>query len=457
METNNLNRIKSYIKILDKYRNYISTISNTIDVNEDISLYFLSFVPVLISFASYVIEDAKRRGIDRLYFLSRDGYQMYLIAKKIIEIKSLKIECRYLKVSRYSMRVPGYHFDIDKAIESMCTSGIDVTLLKILKRGALSEDECNEVLRELSIDWDINRVLTYPEVCDLKEILKNSEKLREYIYNHSKKAYDSAFGYLKQEGLLNENYALVDSGWVGTLQLSIEEMVRSKGDDIKVEGYYFGMYDYPNQIKHNRLLKSRFHTFYFSPVKGIKRKSRFSNSLFESVVTSMEGMTVGYKEVCERFIPVEDVSNNSDKTIIGRCIDALKIFLDSLGEIPQFDKGDIEKILYLLMSSPSEFELKVFGNIPFSDDLVEKDKHYVAENMSREMIRNQRVIRRFLIIKGFIKAQLKESAWIEGSAVRAYLEDISNPESSKRNIERELRHIRLCKGITHLRKQIKNL
>ena len=41
----------------------------------------------------------------------------------------------------------------------------------------------------------------------------------ERIYEKSDAAYETTIGYLRQEGLLgNVRYAIVDSGWVGTIQ-----------------------------------------------------------------------------------------------------------------------------------------------------------------------------------------------------------------------------------------------
>ena len=80
----------------------------------------------------------------------------------------------------------------------------------------------------------------------LKDCLKKIPLLFHYIDSHSKEAYGTAIGYLTQEGLLEPvSYALVDSGWIGTIQQSIEHLLRQKQPDRKLEGYYFGLYEIP--------------------------------------------------------------------------------------------------------------------------------------------------------------------------------------------------------------------
>lgn len=71
---------------------------------------------------------------------------------KSIKQKHLNIECKYLHVSRFSMRLPGYHFNMEKSIDSICVGGIDVTPLKILRRAALTDEECQNILNELELN-----------------------------------------------------------------------------------------------------------------------------------------------------------------------------------------------------------------------------------------------------------------------------------------------------------------
>ena len=448
-------RMGEYFKILNHYPELSTEIKALTGKYENAGLYLMTFTPILFSFVNFVIEDANKKGLERLYFLSRDGYQMYLIAKWIVKVLGLEIECRYLKVSRYSMRVPGYHIDIDEAIESLCTSGIDVTLEKILKRGALTEKECAEVESELGLSAKKNKKLRYAEVVAYKEILKKSETLRKYIRSHSKETYDPAFAYLKQEGLFESNYAIVDSGWVGTLQLSIERLLRSKGADIYVTGYYFGMYDYPDEIKGDKAYKDRFNTFFFSPTKGLWRKRIFSNSLFEAVVTAPSGMVTGYETTEDGAVKViEHTLDPSAVLTVSENTEALEYLLERLSVVPNVSKKDVRKIIYMLMSNPTETELKFFGSLEFSDDLNDTGRNVVAAEMSAAELKSQRFLPRLLTVKGLIKRELKESAWIEGSAVRTELVDRNSRKCFK--AERELRHIRFCKYLTFLRKQIKN-
>lgn len=445
----------------------------------DSRLYLMVFAPALADFVSRVMEQAVITGKNRLYFLSRDGYQMYLIACRLAAYGNIPIECKYLHVSRYSMRIPGYHLNLERCIDSICVGGIDVTLLKILRRGALTEDECRNVIRELNLEEIQDRVLNYHQVLLLKERLAASSRLIQYIRQHSVEAYDNAIGYLKQEGLCQDgHFAIVDSGWIGTLQCSIETLIQSVNPNIKVEGYYFGMYEYPGKAG-----REQFHTYYFSPERGLSRKVCFSNSLFETIVSADEGMTVAYGVEDGQYFPIQKERGNLNARQIRRNIAALELYLKYLEienkscdkevgqgaercdfvsrnsgskegvrklvagkSVRQENAGRelTEKLLKKFMSGPTALEYGCYGKDLFSDDVFDESQKEVAAGLTRQQIRDQRLLSKLLIMSGFKKAVICESAWPEGSAFRALGEG--------RRLSSELRHIRLYKGFVYVRK-----
>ena len=83
-------------------------------------IYKRVLAPTLYEFVMWVLQKALQSGKKRLYFLARDGYQMYLAARQLCKQYDLDIECRYLKVSRYAVRVPEYHLLGERCLERIC-------------------------------------------------------------------------------------------------------------------------------------------------------------------------------------------------------------------------------------------------------------------------------------------------------------------------------------------------
>lgn len=120
--------------------------------------------PALNGFVLWILRQAQRNGIRRLYFLARDGYLMYRCARIYVERFQLPIECRYLCCSRYSLRLPMYHRDMKAALDYICRGGIEVTLDKILDRSGIGEVEKRITLERMGMTEQRKRPIPYPSL-----------------------------------------------------------------------------------------------------------------------------------------------------------------------------------------------------------------------------------------------------------------------------------------------------
>lgn len=429
-------RIRERIDYYRKIINSRSIYRDAFQKQKENSLYNTAMIPVMIEFVTWVIGQAQQQSIKRLYFLSRDGYQMFLVAKDLCRKMNIDIEIRYLNVSRFSMRVPEYAMMGEKCLDRIFIGGIDVTFRRIMKRAALTDEEIHDVAKEYDMDNELDRMLNYQEIMILKSKFVDNRKLLAYVQKHSKKAYPNAIGYLSQEGLLDDiKYGLVDSGWVGTLQQTIRHLTQKD----RIDGFYFGLYETPKDED-----SDMYHGFYFNPKTGLDRKSYFSNCLFEAVFTSPEGMTIGYSKEADRYIPQMDMEQNPNKEIIQ---DNIRQLLNYLNQINIYDKQSdvqfVEKLLKPLMAHPTKTEVEEFGNLLFSDDVLEGNLKKVAAELSHEEIANQRFIPKMLIMLGISKKEIHESAWIEGSIVRL-----------GESVDRSLRSAERYKKFVYIRKRI---
>lgn len=420
---------------------------DSFDETKKQSLYVTVLIPILIEFVSWVLEEATNRGIKRLYFLARDGYQMYLVAEKLCQIKQIPIDCRYLKVSRYAMRTPEYHLLKDRCVDYICTGGIDVTLERIMKRAGLTESQAEQYLPE----QDAKSILNYQEVMGLRDTLRNNQQFLESVYKCSKEQYEPTIAYLRQEGLFEDiKYALVDSGWVGTLQKSIAHLVERPD----LEGFYFGIYETPKDID-----ADRYHAFYFGQKWGLHRKVGFSNCLFEAIFTSPEGMTLRYRKQGDKYVPVTDFAENPNKALIEENCQCLAEYMNIYAKLlhnyeitqnvekPNNYKARLKFIKALLskfMGEPTTLEVGSFGDLLFSDDVLEGNLKKVAADLTAAEIHTQRFLNKAFIMLGIKKEEIHESAWIEGSIVK-----------EGRHISQNLFHAKVYKYFVYIRKMVK--
>ena len=86
-QQNTAPRIETYLEILKQdellYRTAQQCITE-LDEPED-QMYVVCWAPALVRYVAWVLEEAVRDGHKRLYFLARDAYPMYLVARKLTE------------------------------------------------------------------------------------------------------------------------------------------------------------------------------------------------------------------------------------------------------------------------------------------------------------------------------------------------------------------------------------
>lgn len=439
-------RLQIYRRLIGNNPALLSAIDQIVSENADLPqdelLYLHTMAPVIMEFAEWVLQQAVRHGKERLYFLARDAYPVYLAAQRLSAARKLHIDCRYLKVSRYALRMGEYRLLGDRCTDRICIGGIRVTLRKILARAGL-EELTETIARRLGMTGEEDRVLSYREITELNPRLRSCDIFQREIKRVSDSAFPMVMGYLKQEGLLNRvPYGLVDSGWVGTLQQTMENLLRTERSNLRLEGYYFGLYELPGNAD-----PENYHSFYFSPQNGLQRKITFSNCLFETLCSAPHGMTVAYK-LSEQgeYIAAED-GKGLNSEFIERYCELIDRFAEIYSRKSMFsaDKSLTEAILKTLMGTPQLWEVKAFGTLLFCDDVLERTIQQVAAPLTDSEIRQQHFLSKMAIMLGLKKGEIHESAWIEGSIIRC-----------GKSVKKNLKHARRYKTFVYVRKMVKN-
>lgn len=442
-------------------------------IREEIFLYV--WVPVLTEYVEWVLKEAVRSGKKRLYFLARDGFMMYGLAEKLVKERKIDLDLRYLKISRFAVRNAEYCFAGKEALHTLCSGGIDVSFETIMKRANLTEGEARHIAELTGYTKDYKTALNYRRLCSLKKELYTCDRLFAYIQKHAKGCYDAAVSYFRQEGLLEDiPYALVDSGWVGTLQLSLQKILEhAAGGKIRLQGYYFGLYARPAKTG-----REQYKAFYFGE-KEIVRKIRFSNCLFETVFSAPEGMTCGYGKTPELlrvgrqedpgpYQALESSGGNPNMAVIGRFAELLAQYADQYMKYTAPYMEDAaqhmesrktaviksllrqtpgqkmcKNLLSHMMGDPALWEAEAFGSMLFCDDVLELQLQQVAAVWDEEELRKQRFFNRLLIKMNLKCGVLHESAWAEGSIARL-----------GGKAEKNMRQERLYKGFMYVRKAV---
>lgn len=403
--------------------------------------------PVLVSYVSWVLGQALEEGVGRLYFLARDGYLMHQAARTLCEKLHLAIDCRYLHCSRRALRIPEHYISRTAAIDHVCCGGIDVTFRRMLERAGLDAGEILAVRERIGYQGDIDEVLAHGQIQGLRGPLGHDEFLWERILEKSEEPYRLAMHYLGQEGLLDEgvSYGIVDSGWTGSIQDSLHRLLRSANHRGPLRGWYFGLYELPRDALSHE--DSMYRSWYFGPGRNLRRKICFNNNLFEAICSAPEGMTMGYRMERGRIVPVLERRENVNQEFILLTEGFLRECLDEIGR-SDVSPGDFsrvrDKAMLRLMTHPTAGEVRIYGNLLFSDDTTERNPLPVARVLNGRELRELTVIRRVRHLS-HKDGNHVESAWPEGSICR-------NGHLTGWYMANE----HLFKGIRHFRKQVQH-
>lgn len=376
--------------------------------------------PVLTAYVYWVLTNACKLGIKRLYFLARDGRVMYETARILNHTMKLPIEFRYLYVSRISLRRAQYCLNPSEALDYICRDGLQISLKVAMARSGLPDTVCGEILADLGYPRDCwDTLLSGTALAKLKAGLTRSRLFHSAMSEDSRSQLFLLCRYLAQEGAGDGTpFALVDSGWTGSIQHSLAQILRHGFNGLSgISGFYFGIQSRPAADA------GEYHCFYFS----WKREERerfihFNNNLFECWCMAEHGMTVGYQEKSGLVVPVQRPYSplwyeKQQSDFIRQYACRLAPILGK--EKPDADAlgGAVAPLLRTAMQKPERVEALVYGNIPFCDDSTEAYLNPLAFPLSLwDIFCNLTAVRIFT--KCFLhsgKRFFRESCWKEGS------------------------------------------
>lgn len=362
------------------------------------SLYYLFGLevlsPLLIGFSLWLHNEIIKKRTEKVYFLARDGFLLQKAFLEIFQENNLKYE--YLYVSRKALRRPVlYIIKNYSEFINYIPSNKFFSKNNFYKLFNLTENEFS-YWSEAGFDKD--------EIIYTNNLLKNKKmKLFFKLIKNSpltKKSYDDYKMYLKRK-LFFGNVCIIDIGWAGTIQKSLEKICH----EASINGYYVGLTKVAEQT-----------------IDGLGYISSKLNpqiataGLFEYPFLANEGSlkSVTVNENCEVKINLCKYEYCNDQENLSHIQDMQKGALDGiriLKMMPNVNKLIDSTISYRglqnVTKSPTLKEAILFGNMNFYDEI------------SLPLAKPKSLFSYFLSPKSFIK-DFSESGWKVGFLKRLF-------------------------------------
>lgn len=333
------------------------------DIFEDIG--YNEFGPLLMCYSKWLLNNLKLNKINKVFFLSRDGY----IMKRAFDVinNNPTIESKYFYASRRSIIVPSLKDcgNINEILSRMYISK-HTKIKSILKKIGL-DDTIDENFFLSNYGVNINEEITLENIYTNEKYNRMFNDLYKKIINNSKFEYDNFNKYRNKMGFFGK-LAIVDIGWFGNMQNALENLQL----DSDICGYYIGI-----EPRKNYQSKYNMHGFLFETNRNynIFLKEHNFNSIFEMLFLGHHGSVKRFNISCSDLVELykyeysDSKQENDILKLQNNAIEFVKDFYNS--NLLDYIDGDLTWSFDYLCHrflNPNLKTATVFGNFFFLDD-----------------------------------------------------------------------------------------
>lgn len=367
-----------YDKKEKKYLN--AFINNHVPNNTD---YYYRFGyenlgPLMYGFVSWLFSELKKENIEQVLFLSRDGYPMLKVFKKLGYDNH--IPAFYFEASRRSLRVPAFSRNMTyEAILKEISLPSKTCAAQILDGWGLDAVKYDDLLNDLGISP--KESLDRESLNEKSSIKKLFEILNEDIMTNAEEEKTMLVGYLSQFDF-SKKTAIVDIGWRGSMQRYINQALAEQGKNPnRIQGYYIGLRADARWVLGEEHLKANGYAFDQFNNANDQSLERFFLGLLEIPFLEQNGSVKRYVKrgslyISERY-PYEyegaDGSFTKEALRVKQIQEgALSFVSDYMCSIVSDFVGNDSSIMFSnyfeIGTSPSLNDVKAFGDMDFFDN-----------------------------------------------------------------------------------------
>jgi predicted HAD superfamily hydrolase len=334
--------------------------------------------PMLFGYVHWCIQEARKRGIERLYFVARDGQILHKIAQVICLKWGYNIDCRYFYGSRLAFHFPAIEqlgqCELDWIFDGENNIGIRPFFAKV----HCNPDEFSIILAEYGFSEAIwSDTLTNEQQQELKQAFQDP-RIADKIIAKAESYRQKAISYFQQEGMGDgTKFALVDIGWRGTSQTSLSKLlsIAKIYPEEGVTGFYLGVKNPVTPFQKDVNLG-----YFFHPNSPLERSSLLYKEMLELFTYADHPSTTAYEWIDNIYQPVFREQLNKSALDWGITVQqqAIVIFAEYLTDViashecaSDYFHEIIEKLLNIFMFSPTRAEAEAYGSFQFSSNITE--------------------------------------------------------------------------------------
>ncbi|MEI4278299.1 hypothetical protein [Klenkia terrae] len=342
-------------------------------------------MPLFVGFARWLLREAELAGLDRLYFVARDGEVLLDVTRRLAAARGgAGPELRYLYGSRRSWRlaaagrrghdVVGDLWIPDDFRAEELTPRELLHLLDLTPDEALTAGPAPQL-----IDPAVDRPMGADGWAELRERLRGGPVGVEATRRAEERA-ELLLAYLDQEGVTGPGrVGIVDVGWTGRATRSLEDLLEASGRALPAAYLFIGLLG-PAERRLGPELFGRCSAWLVDAARGLQDRSLPGEDpvmLVESMAMGRQGTTTGFAREGDRVVPVLAAPVNPVASGWGfedyrRALDlAVDAFIDSGPGGHQVDlRPTVWAQLLDLWRRPTPQEAASWGAQPYGEDFA---------------------------------------------------------------------------------------
>jgi glycosyltransferase involved in cell wall biosynthesis/FMN phosphatase YigB (HAD superfamily) len=333
--------------------------------------------PLYLSYVLWVLKTARDDKVGRLFFLSRDGYHLVEIARKVLQRAGGTMDLEYLYASRRMLNVPGLAHELnDEALTFLITPNPGMRVRDFPERIGLSPGDYEEALRRAGYDQPDEVITTPHGVFRDPHHVGRMKGFFAAIWPQVQRLAQAERGlvrdYLRDMKFDPATSAIVDIGWQCSSARALQRLL-ADGPDApgpSIRGYYFGTWTFARAA-----IEAGAHVRgYFCHLREPARRAELVAEcveLIESFFTAPHPSVVGVRRTETGWEPVHGdwECDESHRTGIARAVEAAHAFADdALPHLPPMEDWDeppdyLETVLTRVLRHPTADEARTMGGI----------------------------------------------------------------------------------------------
>jgi FMN phosphatase YigB (HAD superfamily) len=332
--------------------------------------------PLLMAFVLWILCEAKDRGLDRLFFLARDGQILAKIASRIAEWAGFPIDCQYLLASRQAFYLSSLPHTYEEAVGTILQSAAEKTVGTVLAELETQPETAHDAMARAKLTGT-TLIASEASLRSLRALLLDPD-IATPLHLRIVERSNALIAYLRGKGFLSAAPAgIVDLGWQGNLQLRLERSVAGHAAMPPI-GFYYGLY------RRDPSLDGRVLTFCPTPV--------WHNQLLETMCLADHGSVRGFLLDADGSVrpmidqPADDEAISwgvhAQQEVILAYVAAVTTALDpasvSPGELLERMRSGVQAVLARLIAAPSRPDAEAYGSAVHAADQAHQTKMEIA-------------------------------------------------------------------------------